>query len=93
MTKRQHQVLEFVRGYIQQHTFAPSYEEIAKGLGLSSLATVSKHLWALREQGLVTWRWNCARSLAVHDVCPACRRPFASAEESTATPDAAEAKV
>ncbi len=40
LTRRQRQVLDFVAGFIQEHSYSPSYEEIADGMELASLAKI-----------------------------------------------------
>jgi repressor LexA len=40
VTKRQKQVLDFVAHFVEDNGYSPSYEEIARGLSLASLATV-----------------------------------------------------
>ena len=47
LTKRQKEVLDFVARFVQENGYSPSYEEIARGLNLASLATVHKHIAAL----------------------------------------------
>src|SRR5262245_46583034 len=47
LTKRQKQVLDFIAGFLDQNDYCPSYEEIAGGLDLASLATVHKHISVL----------------------------------------------
>ena len=44
LTRRQKQVYDFISGFVDTHGYSPSFEEIAEGLGLSSLATVHKHI-------------------------------------------------
>ncbi|HET9365931.1 MAG TPA: repressor LexA, partial [Candidatus Angelobacter sp.] len=44
ITKRQRQVYDFIHDFIQRNGYSPSFEEIGDGLGLSSLATVHKHV-------------------------------------------------
>ena len=41
LTRRQKDVLDFIAGYQVDNGFNPSYEEIARGLKLSSIATVA----------------------------------------------------
>ena len=52
LTKRQREILDYLNEFIQQHGYAPSLEEIGKKFGLSSLATVHKHLTNLQDKGL-----------------------------------------
>ncbi len=63
ITKRQKQVLDFIAGFIEQHGYSPSYEEIARGLELASLATVHKHIAALEAKHYVKRGFNQSRSL------------------------------
>jgi len=53
LTPRQKQVLELIAGFVRDNGYCPSYEEIGKGLGLASLATVHKHISALEARGFV----------------------------------------
>ena len=63
LTKRQHQVLEFVTSFIATYGYSPSYEEIARALGVSSVATVYKHIRALEARGCLRRGVNRSRSL------------------------------
>lgn len=65
LTRRQREVLDFVDQFIQDHRYAPSLEEIADNFGLSSLATVHKHIENLEEKGYVRREWNRSRALEV----------------------------
>ena len=44
LTRRQKQVYDFLARFVEEHGYSPSFEEIGEGLGLSSLATVHKHV-------------------------------------------------
>jgi repressor LexA len=44
LTKRQKEVLDFIAGFVEENGYSPSYEELAQGLHLASLATVPKHI-------------------------------------------------
>jgi repressor LexA len=63
LTRRQKQVYDFISGFVDRHGYSPSYEEIAEGLGLSSLATVHKHISNLEEKQLLTRDYNRSRSI------------------------------
>lgn len=65
LTPRQKEVLDFLVDYIGRHGYSPSFEEIAAGLKLSSLATVHKHITALEQKGYVRRRFNESRSVEV----------------------------
>ncbi|HAU66297.1 MAG: LexA repressor [Candidatus Uhrbacteria bacterium GW2011_GWF2_39_13] len=53
LTKKQTEVLEFIREYLNDNSYAPSYREIANHFGLSSPATVHGHIQMLIEKGLI----------------------------------------
>ena len=55
LTKRQREILDFLNDFIQQHGYAPSLEEVGKRFGLSSLATVHKHLTNLQAEAVRTY--------------------------------------
>jgi repressor LexA len=63
LTKKQKAVLDYVRAFIENEGFSPSYEEIAVGLGLSAVSTVHVHVRNLVEKGYLTKKWNTNRSL------------------------------
>jgi repressor LexA len=63
LTKRQREILDYLSEFIQQHGYAPSLEEIGRRFGLSSLATVHKHLTNLEEKGFIRRAWNRSRSV------------------------------
>src|SRR5512142_560319 len=63
LTKRQREILDFLNEFIQQHGYAPSLEEIGRRFGLSSLATVHKHLTNLQDKGFIKRAWNRSRSV------------------------------
>src|SRR4249919_2050774 len=62
LTKRQREILDYLNEFIAQHGYAPSLEEIGRRFGLSSLATVHKHLTNLQEKGFIKRAWNRSRS-------------------------------
>lgn len=55
-TRRQKEVLDFISRYIDQHGYEPSYQQIARYLGVASKAGIAKHIKALESQGLLTRR-------------------------------------
>ncbi|MFQ5738452.1 MAG: transcriptional repressor LexA, partial [Acidobacteriota bacterium] len=65
LTRRQKQVLDFLVGFINRHGYSPSFEEIADGLKLTSLATVHKHLQTLERKGFIRRAYNQSRSVEV----------------------------
>ena len=65
LTRRQKEVMDFLSKFIDQHGYSPSYEEIASGLGLASLATVHKHVQALEAKQYLRRSYNHSRSLEI----------------------------
>lgn len=65
LTRRQKQVLDFITEFVDRNGYSPSYEEIAQGLELASLATVHKHIAALEAKHYLRRGFNQSRSLEV----------------------------
>src|SRR5258708_36254233 len=65
LTKRQKEALDFTADFIEENGYSPSYEEMAQGLKLASLATVHKHVQALESRNYVSRLFNQSRSLEV----------------------------
>ena len=63
LTRRQQEILAFVTDFVRERGYSPSLQEIADHLGLSSLATVHKHLVNLEAKGVLWRAWNRSRSL------------------------------
>jgi repressor LexA len=65
LTKRQKEVLDFIADFVEENGYSPSYEELAQGLHLASLATVHKHIQALESRNYLRRLFNQSRSLEV----------------------------
>src|SRR5271156_5231559 len=65
VTRRQKEVLDFISNFVQRTGYSPSFEEIARGLSLKSLATVHKHITNLQAKGLLQRAHNRSRSIDV----------------------------
>ena len=63
LTRRQKQILDYVAKHIEKKGYAPTIEEIGEHFGLSSLATVHKHLSNLQDKGLIKRAWNRSRAM------------------------------
>jgi repressor LexA len=63
LTRRQREIYDFVRRFVDEKGYSPSLEEIGAAFGLSSVATVHKHVQHLVEKGLLRKGWNRSRSL------------------------------
>ena len=63
LTKRQKEILDFVRQFIDRNGYSPSMEEIAEHFEIASLNAVFKHLAALELRGFLRRDANRARSI------------------------------
>ena len=63
LTKRQKEILDYIRSFIEAKEYAPSFEEIAESFGYSSLATVHEHLSNLERKGYIRKSYNESRSI------------------------------
>jgi len=63
LTKRQRQVFDFISEFVEREGYSPSLEEIAAAFGLSSVATVHKHVKHLVDKGYLRKAWNRSRSV------------------------------
>jgi len=63
LTKRQKLILDYIEGYITDHGYAPSFEEIAGAFGYTSLATVHEHVSNLERKGYIRKAFNQSRSI------------------------------
>jgi len=63
--KRQKEIFDFIKMYIQKHGYAPSLKEIADAMGLSSLATVHEHVRRLVKKGVVKKHPGVKRGLEI----------------------------
>ncbi len=79
LTKRQRQIYDYISDFVSKNGYSPSFEEIGDGMGLSSLATVHKHISNLEKKGLLKRDYNRSRSI---DVLP----PKGSLKKSMAPP-------
>ncbi len=63
LTRRQKELYDFLLTFVDHHGYSPSFEEIAEGMGLNSLATVHKHITNLEQKGLLKRDYNRSRSI------------------------------
>ncbi len=63
LTRRQKEILDFVSRHIEKKGYAPTIEEIGEQFGLSSLATVHKHLTNLQNKGVIRRLSNRSRAM------------------------------
>jgi repressor LexA len=63
LTRRQREIYDFIRGFVEEKGYSPSLEEIGAAFGLSSVATVHKHVQHLVEKRFLRKAWNRSRSV------------------------------
>ena len=63
LTKRQKEIFDYIANFIEEHGYAPSYREIAEAFEFASVATVTDHIQALKDKGVLKNNFNAARSL------------------------------
>jgi repressor LexA len=63
LTRRQREIFDFICDFVRERGYSPSLEEIGAHFGLSSVATVHKHVQHLVEKGLLRKAWNRSRSV------------------------------
>jgi repressor LexA len=64
LTKRQKEILDFIRSYRTSNGISPTQREIRETFRLSSFGTVQKHLKRLEEKGALSREWNRSRGIA-----------------------------
>ncbi len=67
LTKRQHTVIEAIRGWIRERGYPPTIRELGKLLGIKSLRGVTSHLDAIAKKGFLK-REPRARSISLLDL-------------------------
>lgn len=72
-TKKQQELLAFLREFITEHDYGPSYREIMAGLGYKSVSTVAAHVEGLIAKGYVRRGNDGARSLEIVSTSSAVR--------------------
>ncbi len=65
LTRRQKQVYDYIVDFIEGNGYAPSYGEIASGLGLVSKSAIHAHVKNLEKKGYLTTRWSANRSIDI----------------------------
>jgi repressor LexA len=63
LTRRQREIYDYVCDFVANRGYSPSLEEIGKRFGLTSVATVHKHIQHLVDKGYLQKAWNRSRSV------------------------------
>lgn len=70
LTPSQQKILHFIREFIEKNNYSPSFREIQGYFGFSSLASVHKHLNALKKKKHIDYEPKSARSIMVNSKEP-----------------------
>ncbi|MXX57005.1 MAG: transcriptional repressor LexA [Gemmatimonadetes bacterium] len=77
LTKKQKRILDYLKDFIGEHGYSPSFEEICQAFGYTSLATVHEHLTNLEAKGYIRKSYRGSRSIEVAlDVEPSVALPL-----------------
>jgi len=63
LTKKQSGIYNYIKTFIEENSYAPSYREVASELGFTSVATVAEYINVLQLKGYLTKEDGNARSL------------------------------
>ena len=65
ITRRQKQILDYIKTFIEKKGYSPSLEDITKHFRLSSIATIHEHIENLKEKGFLTSQKNKPYSIEI----------------------------
>lgn len=63
MTKEK--VFDYIKTFIQEKGYSPTFDEICEGVGIRSKATVAYNLNWLKAEGRVDWQYKKTRTLII----------------------------
>lgn len=63
ITPKQKAVFQYIKTYINENDFSPTFDEIAHHFKYRSKGTVYKHIKALKQKGFIRQEWNRVRSI------------------------------
>ena len=66
LTKRQQEIFDFIKGFIQKHGWAPTHREIAKHFGFTVVAAYNT-VHAIRRKGFIDFAENMPRSIKIKE--------------------------
>lgn len=65
MTPKKMEVLDFIKSYIKEHGYSPSFQNICDGVNVASRSSVFCHLQSLQELGYITYEPGEPRTISV----------------------------
>ncbi len=75
LTPRQADLLRFIAGFIEANGCAPTYLEMAEGIGASSVGSIHKVIQRLRDRGAIEAPRQQARGVRILAPVPIPRAP------------------
>lgn len=92
LTKKQHELLQFISRHLSQHGVSPSFDEMKEALGLKSKSGIHRLITGLEERGFIRRLAHRARALEVirEPEGPGARKPEPT--KSAFTPNVIEGK-
>lgn len=70
LTKKQKEVFDFIKDYIQMHDVSPTQKEIKEHFDLKSFGSVNKYMQYLVDANLIELDWNARRSIRILETSP-----------------------
>lgn len=67
VTKRQKEVLDFIKGFVGNNGYSPTLEEMCEALDLSAVSTAHQHIKALIRKGHLKKEGNLARAIEINE--------------------------
>jgi repressor LexA len=68
LTKRQSELLDFIREFIKNRRYSPSYREIMDHFRFSSLGTVYRHIQVLKRKGVLSGEKYGGRAINIAEI-------------------------
>ena len=93
LTKRQAEILGFIRDHVAEHGVAPTVREIADRFGLRSTNAVADHLRALERKGVIEREERAARGIRLPEERAVARRVPVVGQIAAGTPVLAEENI
>lgn len=93
LTRRQRDLLDFIGAYMATENVAPSYQEMADGLGVASKNTVHRLVDALVERGCIGRLANRARAIEILKTTPPLLKPVKARPLSAESTDSLIAEL
>lgn len=70
LTKKQFEVLQYIKNYVQTYQYAPSYREIMQHFSFTSLGTVYQYIKVLKTKGMIEAEKQKSRSMFLKQELP-----------------------